>query len=227
MDIPLFASTQLHLLNAEHATELAEQTALITSLPPAALQRRGLALLNLTLAAQRTGLGGRTILDLAPDAGLNGADRLPAHGLRAGDIVRIAEQPAGAAKKKDKAALEARGVDGVVHRVLDSKLVVAVRADDDDAGVEALAAGGRRLWAVKTANEAVHARMAAAVAQLHTANSALAAVLLGHAAPAPPAPAAVAWLDATLNASQRRAVEFALGAPHVGESRAAAPPPPR
>lgn len=161
MDIPLFATTQLTLLEAEQAAEVAQQTALITSLPPAGLQRHGLALLNLTLSAQRTGLGGRTVLELEPDPALTTDGRFPTHGIRSGDLVRLGEQPGGAAKKKEKADMKEKAVEGVVHRVSEGKLILAVSGgkgkrggdDDDDAGLEALLSSGKRLWAVKMANE--------------------------------------------------------------------------
>lgn len=246
MDIARFATTQLSLLGAEQAAEQAEQATLIASLAPAALQRNGLALINLALAAQRTGLGGRTVLELEPDGATSnttgegdggGGGRFPAHGLRSGDVVRVAELPAGAAKKREKALLEARGVVGVVHRVTDSRLVVAVggsssrnsgRADnnnddDDDAGVEALVTGGRRLWAVKMADEATFRRMEQAMRTLREMAEAgsvppLVRVLFGLDGPAPADNLAgrIAWLDPTLNDSQKRAVEFALGSKDIG-----------
>lgn len=219
MNIPLFANTQLHLLTAEHATEISEQTTLITSLPPSSLQRHGLALLNLTLSTQRTGLGGRTLLELEPDASLSSDAKLPAHGLRTGDIVRVAEQPSGAAKKREKAELEGKGVEGVVHRVLEGRLVVAV---GDDAGVDGLVTGGKRLWAVKMANEVVFKRMVKVVESLREMGEkgtmgALGRVLFGISEPAMVERLeGVKWLDEGLNESQKRAVEFALGSRDIG-----------
>jgi DNA polymerase alpha-associated DNA helicase A len=68
IDIPSFAGTQLSLLEAELQAEL-EETALLTSnASPKALQRAGLAILNLSLANQRTGLGGKTVLELELDS---------------------------------------------------------------------------------------------------------------------------------------------------------------
>jgi DNA polymerase alpha-associated DNA helicase A len=227
MDISLFATTQLDLIRQEHAAEVSEQTSLITSLPPTSLQRHGLALLNLSLSTQRTGLGGRTVLELEPDPALTTDGKFPAHGLRSGDIVRIEEQPGGAAKKKEKAELKERGVEGVVHRVSEGRLVVAVSGgkksgDDDDAGVEALVSSGKRLWAVKMANEVTFRRMVKVLESLkemgdkQTATG-LTRVLFGLDSPAPVEDVGeVKWLDEGLNESQKRAVKFALGSRDIG-----------
>jgi hypothetical protein len=227
MDISLFATTQLDLIRQEHAAEVSEQTSLITSLPPTALQRHGLALLNLSLSTQRTGLGGRTVLELEPDPALTTDGKFPAHGLRSGDIVRIEEQPGGAAKKKEKAELKERGVEGVVHRVSEGRLVVAVSGgkkggEDDDAGVEALVSSGKRLWAVKMANEVTFRRMVKVLESLkemgdkQTATG-LTRVLFGLDSPAPVEDVGeVKWLDEGLNESQKRAVKFALGSQDIG-----------
>ncbi|KAI5776532.1 hypothetical protein EDC01DRAFT_451991 [Geopyxis carbonaria] len=226
MDIPLFATTQLTLLASEHAAEVAGQTSLLTSRPPAALQHSGLALLNLSLSAQRTGLGGRTVLEFEPDNAIISDGVFPAHGLRSGDVVRIAEQPGGSAKKKEKADMKDQGVEGVVHRVSEGKLTIAVASkksgeDSDDAGVEALVSSGKRLWAVKLANEVTWRRMVKAVEQLKDTGErgsagSLMRVLFGMSAPAPVEDIGdITWLDEGLNDSQREAVKFALGSKDV------------
>jgi len=55
-----FFSTQLSLLEKERQAEVAEISSAITLFSPSQLQSRGLALLNLTISAVRTGLGGKT-----------------------------------------------------------------------------------------------------------------------------------------------------------------------
>ena len=55
-----FASNQLKLLEKERLAEVAEVSDAITTFSPIQLQVRGLALLNLSIASVRTGLGGKT-----------------------------------------------------------------------------------------------------------------------------------------------------------------------
>lgn len=118
VDIPAFATTQLALLDAELQSELQETSGLISNTSPTSLQRAGLAITNLLVSSQRTGLGGRTVLELSPDSATAGAGgELPEHGIRTGDIVLVSEQPAGSAKKREIKDLEKKGVRGVVTKI--------------------------------------------------------------------------------------------------------------
>lgn len=68
IDIPSFATTQLALLETELQSEVAETASLISNSTPTALQRAGLAVTNLSLGSQRTGMGGRTVVEFIPDS---------------------------------------------------------------------------------------------------------------------------------------------------------------
>ena len=125
-----FARTQLCLLEAEQSAEVAETTLLLSESPPTTLARAGLAILNLTPVSQRTGLGGKTVLELGLDPAVASSERggsdLSEHGIRTGDIVRVSEQPRGSAKKKEKAEMKGKGVEGVVTRVGERAVWVAL-----------------------------------------------------------------------------------------------------
>ncbi|KAF4983559.1 hypothetical protein FDECE_17277 [Fusarium decemcellulare] len=198
LDVPTFASTQLALLDQELQTEINETSTLISNHSPTGLQRAGLALTNLVVSAQRTGFGGRTVFELSPDAATSraGADgELPEHGLRTGDIVLVAEQPAGSAKKREVRELEKKGARGVVTKVSRGWIGVAL-----DEGKEEVAFSGR-VWAVKLADEVTYKR-----------------VLFGLSSPSPVAEdltkddtvGNLEWFDPTLNDSQKDAIRFAL-----------------
>lgn len=131
VDVACFAATQLDLLDRELEAELVETSLLASQSSLAALQRAGLAILNLHLASQRTGLGGKTVLDLEIDPAVGGGD-LPEHGLRVGDIVGVKEQIGGSAKKKEKGEAEKQGVEGVVVKVQSSSISVATDKEDAD-----------------------------------------------------------------------------------------------
>ena len=143
IEIPAFAATQQKLLDAELKAELSETASLVTQFAPAALQRAGLAILNLQVAAQRTGLGGKPVVDVELDpavsrSGGGGGGRgekdgeLPEHGIRTGDIVGLQQQPSGSAKKKERDEMEQSGAKGVVLRVTAKKVSVAMDKDDAD-----------------------------------------------------------------------------------------------
>lgn len=138
IDISTFATSQLALLNNELQAELAETQLLTSTHAPSVLQRAGLAVLNLTVSSQRTGFGGKTLLELGLDPAVGGG-QLPEHGLRTGDIVGVAEQPKGAERKKEREGIEKRGVEGVVTKV--QKEAVTVALDKEDVDIP-----GGKLW---------------------------------------------------------------------------------
>jgi DNA polymerase alpha-associated DNA helicase A len=157
VDVPSFAAAQQSLLDLELQCEIDETGALVAGHSPAALQRAGLAVSNLVVSSQRTGLGGKTVVELSPDSAISGGgagDQLPEHGVRTGDIVLVAEQPAGSAKKREIKDLEKKGARGVVTKV--QKAFVGVALDE---GKEDVSFGGR-VWIVKLADEVTHKRCA-------------------------------------------------------------------
>lgn len=133
IDITAFATAQLGLLANEQKAEV-DETALLTSThSPSVLARAGLAITNLNVNNQKTGLGGKTVLDLGLDPAVSGVSKeLPQHGIRVGDIVGVAEQPKGSEKKKDRTDMEKKGVHGVVVKVMREYVVVALDKEDVD-----------------------------------------------------------------------------------------------
>ncbi|CAZ86274.1 unnamed protein product [Tuber melanosporum] len=221
MDIPAFAEKQIELLQAERDADITLQTALLATLPPIALLRHGFALTNLLPISQRTGFGGRTIIDLEPDPAIFRTGLLPPHGIRQGDIVRVEAQPGGSASKKEKTDVKAVGVEGVVHRVFEGRLAVAVEAAGDE--VDRVWTG-KRLWVVKVANEITFKRMEKAMGFLKAMGEkgdiiGLADVLSGRRAAREVGEGyekmEVNWFDEGLNDSQKQAVRFALASEEV------------
>ncbi|KAL9629890.1 MAG: hypothetical protein Q9164_006675 [Protoblastenia rupestris] len=142
VSVSSFASSQLRLLAAEQAAETTQTSTLLSTSAPSTLASAGLALTNLIVNTQRTGLGGKTVLELEQDVAIVGKDAGPTeHGIRVGDIVRVGEQPKGGEKKKDKAAMEGKGVEGVVTRVRGRGVEVAIsEGKGEEEGL------GGRLW---------------------------------------------------------------------------------
>jgi len=239
----VFAHTQLSLLATEQASEIAETTLLLSDSPPTVLARAGLAILNLTLASQRTGLGGRTVVELGldpavaapagakgsggglgkdPDAGGDSGGVLPEHGIRTGDIVRVGEQPKGGARKKEVWEMKGKGVEGVVTRVGEKAIWVAVGKDgdrDDDGDGDF---GEGRLWLVKLANDVTFKRMNHVMTKLSKMSEAeytpLLRVLFGLSSPSPQDLTTVKdleFIDPSLNESQKEAIRFAMASPEV------------
>lgn len=152
-DIPAFALSQLSLLSEELKAETDETGLLTATHAPSTLARAGLAVLNLAVASQRTGLGGKTLLELSVDNAVAGDKKeLPEHGLRVGDIVGVSEQPKGAERKKVREEMEQKMVQGVVVRLVKDVLVVALDKDEVDIPVG-------RLWMCVTSQNMWHMRV--------------------------------------------------------------------
>ena len=128
-----FATVQLSLLDRERLAEVEETQLLLSQTSPTALARAGLAVLNLGVASQRTGLGGKTVVELELDSAVKtGNGELPEHGIRTGDIVSVSEQPKGSERKSDKMDLKKKGVEGVVLKVGNTSVSVALDKEDAD-----------------------------------------------------------------------------------------------
>lgn len=159
---PAFFTTLLHLLSLEQQSEIQETTLLLSSTPPGTLARAGLAILNLSIQSLRTGLGGRSVVELGLDSAVVSKDskgELPEHGIRTGDIVRVGEMPKGTATKKEVSELKGKGAEGVVTRVGERAVWVALGKDGDsknEDSVEEVPDG--KLWIVKLANDITYKR---------------------------------------------------------------------
>lgn len=224
-DIPSFAATQLTLLDTELQAELTETNALLSSHTPTALARAGLAILNLNISSIRTGLGGKTVVELALDPAVvpkgERAD-IPEHGIRVGDIVAIQDQPAGSAKKSEKRDLAKKGAEGVVLRVKRENVEMVL----DKADVEVPSGG--KLWLVKLANDITYKRMNQTMGNLQKLSdqdyTPFMRVLFGQGSPSPlPSDLndpsnplhKLEWNDPSLNDSQKEAIRFALASREI------------
>ncbi|KAK5062950.1 hypothetical protein LTR84_005026 [Exophiala bonariae] len=223
-----FFTTLAHLLTLEQASEVAETSLLLSSAPPGQLARAGLAILSLTIASLKTGLGGRSVVELSLDSAVVAKDsrgELPEHGIRTGDIVRVGEMPKGTAKKKEVTELKGKGVEGVVTRVGERAVWVALGRDGSAAAgggddVEAVPDG--KLWIVKLANDVTYKRMHQVLTKIlktpESSYTSLQSVLLGLSSPGTVDPSQIKdleFLDPTLNESQKDAIRFALSSPEI------------
>ncbi|RFU26328.1 Nucleoside-triphosphate phosphatase, partial [Scytalidium lignicola] len=228
IDIPSWTTTQLALLDRELQSELQETTSLLNSTTPTSLSRAGLAITSLTVSSQRTGLGGKTVVELVPDPAVHSTGELPEHGIRVGDIVLLAEQPGGSARKREVKDLEGKGSRGVVVKVWKGAVSVALEREDD--GEEDKVAGLKRGWIVKLADDVTYKRMNQTITKLQKMReeeySSFIRVAFGLSSPSPvpedlrledltlkengATAAPFEWIDPSLNDSQKEAIKFAL-----------------
>ncbi|KAI4096473.1 MAG: hypothetical protein LQ344_000981 [Seirophora lacunosa] len=222
LDVPAFATAQLSLLAAELAAETSQNALLLSTHSPRTLSRAGLAITNLSLSSQRTGLGGKTVLELEQDSAVGG-EELGDHGIRVGDIVKVEQQPKGGERKLEKRSMEGKGLEGVVVRIGRKAVQVALDKEEDEG--DGL---GGMLWVVKLANDVTYKRMNWTMEKIKRMEEReypiLMRVLFGLDSPTPVARdlnnlseelSALEFFDPTLNKSQRDAVKFALASNDV------------
>ncbi|GAA5961582.1 hypothetical protein JCM21900_006641 [Sporobolomyces salmonicolor] len=217
-----FLERLIALVDQERSAEEEESSLLLSNAPFNLLQRSGLALGNLE-GSTAIGLGGRTLVELTRPAAWHTSASFPPHDFRTGDIARLRAQQTekGGNKKvpeaKGKGKDKDEGVDAVVYRVSETKIVLAVDAEEEFELPE-------RVQILKLANPATFKR------QIHFLRQAI--KLLDASAPIPPllsvllglqkpsqdptfSPDAQPFLDENLNPSQREAVQFALSSAEV------------
>lgn len=221
MDIEDFVQDQIAFITAERDLESADTKAATVNFSKKELERRGLAVTNLEISGSRTGFGGKTLVELEHAGGTQGSakdQQLFFTGImKSGDIVRIEEQPAGSAKKLAMAEASKNGAEGVVSKVSDSKLTIALSHEDGE-----LPSTNGRVWVVKLANSITYDRMVKSLKQLTTRPEKVAQltrILLGLSKPSPALCADslsdFTTFDPTLNASQLDAVKHSLLSPEL------------
>lgn len=207
----------LEALKQELQAEMEQTTDALKSMPPKVLARRGLAVLNLSLASVSIGLGGRTILTLNLHNAIMKNGQLDLGSIHMGDNVGIQVQGAATIS-----ANVPERVEGVVYRTTPTSVAIVVDEKFEDKCEDL---DGPRLFMVCLANPATYRRMEYAVKDLlsDALNSSLHRIVLGDLDPQPIAepdistlslsdttPSDISFLDSTLNGSQKDAVRFAL-----------------
>ncbi|MEM7260379.1 MAG: IGHMBP2 family helicase [Planctomycetota bacterium] len=192
-----FVDTMRRLIELERRAEIEESTRLLETLSAEELQRRGRCLLHLEMGGLDFGFGGRAQVELRstkPDA------PLPSHRIQTGDVVMI--RPAESTSEE--------GPTGVVSRVRKDHLAVSLDQD-----LEEEFAGRLRLD--KVANDVTYRRLREGLDRLKDERDPparrLRSVLFGERPVHTPESTPISPVDEKLDASQRAAVELALGSP--------------
>ena len=206
VSVEAFVATTHRLLDLEHAAELASGEAVLSAGVEAAVAL-GVCVRNLRVTDASPGFLGRTVLTFT----LRGQSDvpLPDHKLGVHDIVAV-RPSAGATNEAPLAR-------GIVCRLTDSQLSVAL--DDAPEGCEG------PLRVERLANDVTHTRLKATLTALQAAQAGsgppapgarLVDLLFGRSAPLPVvSPPPLKPLNGDLDASQVKAVAFALAAPEL------------
>ncbi|KAJ7845929.1 AAA domain-containing protein [Mycena leptocephala] len=162
-----FFARQRLLLAQERAEEVDRSSLLLSNCGPKLLEQKGLSLGGLGVVGVNVGLGGKTLVELERPAAYHTSPVFPPHNFRPGDLARIEANvsSAGPSKKTPKKPTETKGsqAEGVVYRVTDTRIVVAI--DGSDSSSEDLDLP-ERCRVLKLANSVTYDRMDKTVDQL-------------------------------------------------------------
>lgn len=121
-----FVARMHRLITLEHEAEKAEAEDMLAKTDATVAQRKGVVLLNVKVEDVESGLLGKTLLTLARRAKCSAQENvLPAHTLSQHDIVRIRPN-------KSDGSRAGFVVEGVVYRIRDTSITVAVDVLPDD-----------------------------------------------------------------------------------------------
>ena len=217
-----FTARMRQLLELEFEAEKEESSTMLEKTDESVAARRGLVLLHMRIQDIEGGLLGKTLVTLQRNKG--GTTVLPAHSLSQHDIVRVRPMKA----KQQISGVE--GVEGVVYRLLEDSITVAVdsmvdgeSADDEGPAVDDLV--GQSVKVEKVANYVTQKRLTWTLDQLDRQGQASASetcgayrvMFMGQAPRFAPmgAEGGVKFFNKTLDESQRVAVVKALASQDV------------
>ncbi|CAK5263685.1 unnamed protein product [Mycena citricolor] len=233
-----FFARQRLLLAQERAAEVERSSLLLSNCGPKLLEQKGLSLAGLGVVNVNIGLGGKTLVELERPTAYHTSPLFPPHTFRPGDLARIETNVTSNAKKTAKKTESQPQTEGVVYRVTDTRIVIAVDGGADEHELEI----PERCRVVKLANNVTYDRRVHAWnesrrdlqfvgissytgiisidpqdVKLSLEKHRLVQILLAMTprSPEAPPPAAITFFDDTLNDSQKAAVQFCLQAPEV------------
>ncbi|CAK9435571.1 uncharacterized protein LODBEIA_P02980 [Lodderomyces beijingensis] len=220
----------------EQQEDVAQTTSYINAYPPRKLAQLGLAIINLNIVNIRTGIGGKTILELQLDNAVSDGE-LSTSTMKTGDIVKIAkmgksEKSKNTKKKKQENEVEAseddEALEAVVVKVTAQMITLSVdesTSDDKILNYYTNTTDSARLWIVKLANSVTYKRMLTTmdkVAALKDCNkNEIHRLLLGETKYEPRATNngstqyPLKFFNAGLNESQKSAIDFAINRSNI------------
>lgn len=218
-------------IDLEQSSDLLQTNDYLKAYSVKKLANLGLAIINLLVDNSRTGLGGKTLIELGLDAALlqkDGRGELPSlqvGTIRVGDIVRLDKMSnVGKIEKKtfktqtsDQVSSSVEYVDGVVIKIHSNTITVSV--DEEDSTMDLYNNtndGGIRMWIVKLSNSVTYKRMISSMNKLNesynTCDNQVINILLGQSEYLQKSSTSKVseFFDTNLNPSQREAVNFAI-----------------
>lgn len=234
----LFDQFKDAILN-EQKEDIALTTSYINNYPPKKLAQLGLGIINLQIVNVRTGLGGKTILELQLDPAFSDGE-INTSTLRTGDIVKLAKMTSSASNQKlekkkplknHKEESQAQnqsdvGIEAVVIKVSTQTISISVDESTDDSKILQYYNNTNdlaRMWLVKLTNSITYKRMISTMDKVldmkESDKNDIHKILLGESQYIPKSKSNGTsnnnhgennFFNDQLNASQRQAIEFAI-----------------
>ena len=161
-----FTDRMRKLLELEHDAEKEESSMMLEKTDETVAARKGIVLLHMKIRDIEGGLLGKTLVTLQRNKG--GTTVLPAHSLSQHDIVRVRPM------KASQQQVGLLGVEGVVYKLLEDSITIAIDSVEDDASERGDEEGpmvdelvGQSVKVEKVANYVTHKRLSWTLDQLN------------------------------------------------------------
>ncbi|CAH2354596.1 DNA polymerase alpha-associated DNA helicase A [[Candida] railenensis] len=216
----ILAASFINAINIEQKADSLATDEYLAKYSPKKLAQFGLAVVNLVISNLRTGLGGKTLIELSVDSAVsNPDDDINPGSIRVGDIVKLSKMDNKKTSSDEKDNL--MDVDAVVTKVSSKFIAIAVDEDSSDEKILNLynntGNDSTKVWIVKLANSVTYKRMISSLNKLieFKGGNQIIDLLLGNTKYILPqsSPSVKSFFDANLNDSQKSAIEFALSSP--------------
>lgn len=183
------------------------------------LAKLGLAIVNLVIENIKTGLGGKTIIELVLDPALGSDKQLELGSIRVGDIVRLDKMGGSKDQDNDEDKLS-DDLSGVITKVSSKAVCLSVDEDTNDEKVlnyyNNTGNDNTKMWIVKLSNSITFKRMMSTMNKLAEMSDKpeIIKILLGeqpyHSTPTSKTLKDKDYFNDSLNPSQKEAINFAV-----------------
>lgn len=214
----------------EQDEDVSQTNAYLAAYSPKKLASLGLAAINLQITNIRTGLGGKTILELKLDPAYGDGD-INSGTLRTGDIVKLAKMMKTTEKKKIKKQLDEKldddddssGIEAVIVKAMTQTITVSVDESSDSEKVLQYYNNTNdlaRMWIVKLANSITYKRMITTMNKVNELKESekndIHKLLLGEMKyMSKDENRDIKFFNPQLNQSQKQAIEFAINKSNI------------
>lgn len=216
----ILATSFINAINIEQKADLLATDEYLAKYASKKLAQFGLAVVNLIISNLRTGLGGKTLIELSLDSAVSNLDDdINPGSIRVGDIVKLSKMDNKKTPSDEKENL--MDVEAVVTKVSSKFIAVAVDEDSSDEKILSLynntGNDSTKVWIVKLANSVTYKRMISSLNKLieFKGSNQIIDLLLGNSKYILPrsSHSVKSFFDSNLNDSQKSAIEFALSSP--------------